>query len=188
MAMADPRTWATPFHHSPGDASPRVVRVFVEVPKGSRNKYELDKHTGSIKLDRMLYSASHYPGDYGFVPGTYADDGDPLDALVMLASPTFSGCSIDVRVVGLFRMLDGGDSDCKILGVPDTDPLFSEVNDLGDVPAHFLREVEYFFSTYKTLEGGRVEPQGWGDVHQARATIETAVAAFRARTLDSNLD
>lgn len=140
---------------------PNTVHCIIEIPKGSRNKFELDKETGLMKLDRYLYSASHYPGDYGFIPQTLAGDGDPLDILVMVNEPTFCGCLIEARPVGIFRMLDRGEEDLKILAVPSSDPLFAEYKDLEDVPPHFLREVEHFFSTYKQLEGVKVEPQGW---------------------------
>ena len=179
-----PAGWAAPFHFDPGPDSPRVVRALVEVPKGSRNKYELDKRSGLVRLDRHLYSASHYPGDYGFVPGTLAGDGDPLDVLVMLNDPTFSSCLIEARVVGLFRMTDGGKEDLKVLGVPHSDPLFSEIQELEDVPRHFLREVEHFFSTYKTLEGVSVSVDGWDAAEVARTAIVRAVEEFRKRVAD----
>ena len=118
----------------PGSKSPEFVNAIVEIPKGRRSKFEVDKETGLIKLDRYLYSSSHYPGDYGFVPRTLAEDGDALDMLVMVNEPTFSGCLIETRVVGLFRMTDRGANDYKILGVPNTDPLFDEIRDLEDVP------------------------------------------------------
>src|SRR5687768_15674555 len=106
-----------------GTDLPSVVNAIIEIPKGSRNKFEVDKKTGLIRLDRYLYSASHYPGDYGFIPQTLAADGDPLDILIMVNEPTFSGCLIEARVVGLFRMKDRGANDYKVLGVPNTDPL-----------------------------------------------------------------
>src|SRR5437764_3727151 len=146
---------------SPGTDIPSVVNMIVEIPKGCRSKFELDKETGLIKLDRYLYSSSVYPGDYGFIPQTLAEDGDPLDVLVMVNEPTFSGCLIEARVVGMFKMRDKGHDDFKVLGVPNEDPLFAEMKALSDVPGHFLREVEYFFSTYKHLEGVTVEPLGW---------------------------
>src|ERR1700734_1525102 len=110
----------------PGTNIPSVVNAIVEIPKGRRNKFEVDKVTGLIKLDRYLYSSAVYPGDYGFVPQTLAEDGDPLDILVMVNEPTFSGCLIEARVVGIFRMKDKGLNDFKILAVPHFDPLFAE--------------------------------------------------------------
>src|SRR5918911_589496 len=154
---------------SPGTDIPSVVNMIVEIPKGCRSKFELDKETGLIKLDRYLYSSSVYPGDYGFIPQTLAEDHDPLDALVMVNEATFSGCLIEARVVGIFRMRDKGQNDYKVLGVPDKDPLFAHIRKLDDVPAHFLREVEFFFTTYKQLEGVTTEPLGWGSNEEGTA-------------------
>ena len=164
----------------PGTNIPEVVNVIVEIPKGRRSKFELDKATGLMKLDRYLYSSSHYPGDYGFIPQTLAEDGDPLDALVMVNEPTFSGCLIEARVVGLFRMKDHGANDFKVLGVPNTDPLFAAYKGLEDVPVHFLREVEHFFATYKQLEGVTVVPEGWGSPKEATDEVFASVARYRA--------
>src|SRR5215510_10149603 len=125
-------------HVSPGTNLPSIVNVIIEIPKGRRSKFEIDKTTGLLKLDRYLFSSSHYPGDYGFIPQTLADDGDALDVLVMVNEPTFSGCLIEARVVGLFRMKDRGVNDFKILGVPNTDPLLQEIRALVDVPTPFL--------------------------------------------------
>jgi inorganic pyrophosphatase len=161
-----------------GAGAPAVVNAVVEIPKGSRNKYEVDKATGFIRLDRYLYSSSHYPGDYGFIPRTLAEDGDALDVLVMVNDPTFSGCLIETRVIGLFRMTDGGDPDYKVLGVPNTDPLFEEFRELEDVPRHFLREVEHFFATYKQLEGKHVETQGWSGRAEALEAIRASTARY----------
>src|SRR5436305_3889930 len=111
----------------PGTDLPRAVNTIVEIPKGRRSKFEVDKTTGLIRLDRYLFSSSHYPGDYGFIPQTLAEDGDPLDAIVMVNEPTFSGCLIEARVLGLFRMVDRGKNDYKIFGVPNSDPLFAEL-------------------------------------------------------------
>src|SRR3954463_1424412 len=109
---------------SPGTNIPSVANAIIEIPKGTRNKFEVDKKTGLIRLDRYLFSSSHYPGDYGFIPQTLAEDGDPLDILVMVNEPTFSGCLIEARVVGLFKMTDNGKNDFKVLAVPHGDPLF----------------------------------------------------------------
>lgn len=140
---------------SPGTNIPHAVNAIIEIPKGRRSKFELDKKTGLIKLDRYLYSSSHYPGDYGFIPQTLAEDDDPLDVLVMVNEPTFSGCLIETRVVGMFRMLDRGVNDFKVFGVPNTDPYLADFHALKDVPKNFLREVEHFFETHKQLEGGK---------------------------------
>ena len=166
-------------HVSPTTSEPHVVNAIIEIPKGRRSKFELDEETGLFKLDRYLYSSSHYPGDYGFLPNTLAEDGDTLDILVMVNEPTFTGCLIQARAVGLFRMRDRGVSDFKILGVPNTDPLFAEYRDLKDVPSHFLREVEHFFATYKQLEGAAIETDGWASAEEALAEVCASVARFR---------
>jgi inorganic pyrophosphatase len=159
----------------PGTDLPSVVNAIIEIPKGRRSKFEVDKKTGLMKLDRYLYSSSHYPGDYGFIPQTLAEDGDQLDVLVMVNEPTFTGCLIEARVVGLFRMTDRGANDFKVLGVPHTDPLFAEFRDLENVPRHFLREVEHFFATYKQLEGGVVVTLGWAAAAEAITVVKEAV-------------
>lgn len=178
--MADHHNFS---HIPPGTDLPRVVNAIIEIPKGRRNKFEVDKETGLIRLDRYLYAASHYPGDYGFIPQTLAEDGDALDIVVMVHEPTFSGCLIEARVVGLFRMTDRGQNDYKVLGVPETDPLFAEYSELHDVPSHFLREVEHFFATYKQLEDVMVEPLGWDGpqaaIDEVRASVERYQQAHR---------
>jgi inorganic pyrophosphatase len=165
----------------PGPGTPDVVNAIVEIPRGRRSKFEIDKKTGLIRLDRYLYSSSHYPGDYGFIPQTLAEDGDPLDILVMVNEPTFSGCLIEARVVGLFRMKDRGVNDFKILGVPNTDPLFAEYRNLRDAPSHFLREVEHFFATYKQLEGITIETMGWATAQDAAAEVQASVKRYLAQ-------
>lgn len=173
------------FHYAdvpPGTDIPRVVNVIVEIPKGRRSKFEVDKKTGLMRLDRYLYSSSHYPGDYGFIPQTLAEDGDALDAVVMVNEPTFSGCLIEARVVGLFRMRDKGKNDFKVFGVPNTDPLFAEVQTLDDVPSHFLREVEHFFATYKQLEGAHVEPLGWATAADAITEVKASVERYQRKS------
>jgi inorganic pyrophosphatase len=166
---------------SPGTDIPRVVNVIVEIPKGRRSKFEIDKKTGLFRLDRYLYSSSHYPGDYGFIPQTLAEDADPLDAIVMVNEPTFSGCLIEARVLGLFRMIDRSKNDFKVFGVPHTDPLFAEIQSLSDVPHHFLREVEHFFATYKQLEGAHVETHGWASAADALAEVKASVERFQTK-------
>ena len=163
----------------PGTGEPGVANMIVEIPKGRRTKFEVDKMTGLIKMDRYLYSSSVYPGDYGFIPQTLAGDGDPLDILVMVNEPTFSGCLIEARVVGIFRMRDKGHDDFKILAVPDKDPLFAAMKELSDVPAHFLREVEHFFATYKHLEGVTIEPLGWAGHDAGTREVRESIDRFR---------
>jgi inorganic pyrophosphatase len=168
-----------PWHDlEPGPSPPDEMTVIVEIPRGSRNKYELDKRSGLFRLDRVLYSAVHYPGDYGFFPRSYAMDNDPLDALVMVTVPTFPGCSIPVRPVGLFRMKDRDEMDEKVLCVPVIDPLYDEYETISDVPGHFLREVEHFFRVYKDLEGARVTTLGWEDRTAARTVINDALSRY----------
>ncbi|MDX1611278.1 MAG: inorganic diphosphatase [Candidatus Thermoplasmatota archaeon] len=153
------------------------LEVVVEIPKGSRNKYEYDHVTDRIVFDRMLFSAVHYPTDYGFMPGTLAEDGDPLDALVLVYEPTFPGCVIEARPVGLFRMADEKGPDEKVLCVPLTDPQWNHIEGLADVPPHLLKEIEHFFAVYKDLEGKEVDVQGW----EGREAAVKTVAACRDR-------
>lgn len=159
----------------PGPSIPEVINVIVEIPKGSRNKYEFDKRIGAFKLDRVLYSAVQYPGDYGFIPQTYYSDGDPLDVLVMTNLPTFTGCIVEARPIGMFRMLDKGEADDKILAVLQYDPFFADFKDYTALPQHYLKEVEHFFAVYKDLEGTRVEPVGWEGADHAKERIKFAV-------------
>ncbi len=163
-----------------GTQSPSAVNCIVEIPRGRRTKFEVDLATGLMRLDRYLYSSSHYPGDYGFIPQTLAEDGDNLDILVMVNEPTFSGCLIQARVVGLFRMTDRGQQDCKVLAVPNSDPLFAEFQDLDNVPKHFLREVEHFFTTYKQLEGVTTHPEGWSNAAAANVEVHASIDRYMA--------
>jgi inorganic pyrophosphatase len=144
-----------------------VVDAIIEIPRGSRNKYEFDADSQSIRLDRVLYSSVHYPGDYGFIAGTRCDDGDPLDVLILVEEPTFPGCRVRARPIGVLCMDDECREDEKILAVPEGDPRFAEVSDLGDLPQHWLTEVENFFATYKTLEGKSAETGGWKGAKEA---------------------
>jgi len=129
-----------------------TVDVMIEIPKGSRNKYEFDKKRGVLKFDRMLFSSVHYPSDYGYILDTWAEDNDPLDALVLLWEPTFPGCLIEAKPVGLFKMWDEKGPDMKILCVPVADPLWNHINRLSEAPPHLLKEIEHFFTIYKELE------------------------------------
>ncbi len=164
---------------SPGPQPPDIVYAVIEVPKGSRNKYEYAKRAGVIKLDRVLYSSLHYPGDYGFIPQSYFEDGDPLDILVMVNEPTFPGCVIEARPIGMFKMIDKGDPDYKILAVPATDPHFNDYHSLASVSKHFPTEVMHFFMTYKQLEGAEVKNEGWVDAEEARSTIKHSLDLYR---------
>ncbi|MEM8709714.1 MAG: inorganic diphosphatase [Planctomycetota bacterium] len=164
-----------------GPLSPKVVRTLVEIPKGSCNKYEMDEETGLIRLDRNLSTSNVYPGDYGFIPGTLSEDGDPLDVLIAVNEPTFPGCLIDARVIGVFFMVDGGDGDEKVVAVPNRDPHFAEINDISDMPAHFKRHVEHFFMTYKELEGGDTAHQGWGGREVAEGIVVEALERYAGK-------
>jgi inorganic pyrophosphatase len=146
--------------------------VIIEIPKGNRNKYEMDHETGRIRLDRMLFTATRYPHDYGFIEHTLAEDGDPLDALVILEEPTFPGCLIRCRAVGMFRMRDEKGGDDKVLCVPATDPRVARLRDIGDVSEFELLEIQHFFEVYKALEPGKeVETAKWVDRTAAEAEI-----------------
>ena len=151
--------------------------VVIEIPKGSRNKYETDPETGHIVLDRMLFTSMVYPADYGYIDGTLGGDGDTLDALVFVGEPTFPGCRIQARPIGLFRMTDEKGLDEKILCVPLRDPLWSHVEGLDDVNPNLLNEIEHFFQVYKDLEDKKVATKGFGDRAEAIAVIERARAA-----------
>lgn len=168
-----------PWHDlPPGPNAPDEVTTVVEIPSGSKNKYELDKKSGLFRLDRVLFSAVHYPGDYGFIPRTLAEDNDPCDVLVLLNEPTFPGCQIDTRPIGVLRMLDRGELDYKILGVPSHDPFYDEFFDIADIPQHYLKEVEHFFHIYKDLEGKRVQTVGWEKSDVAVRVIEDAIRRY----------
>lgn len=156
---------------SPGPNPPESFYTVVEVPKGSRNKYEYSKTEGVIMLDRVLYSPVYYPTDYGFIPQSYYGDGDPMDVLVMMNEPTFPGCVIEVRPVAMLKLIDKGDSDDKVLAVPVNDPYFSNVHDIGDVPPHFIKEIEHFFMVYKQLENKKMESHGWVGAAEAKEAI-----------------
>ncbi|NDJ61104.1 MAG: inorganic diphosphatase [Chloroflexi bacterium] len=163
---------------SAGPQPPDEIYAVIEVPKGSRNKYEYSKSAGVIKLDRVLYSPLHYPGDYGFIPQSFYEDGDPLDVLVMMNEPTFPGCVIVARPLGVLQMIDKGEADDKILAVPATDPQFDDYQDISDLPRHFPKEVEHFFMVYKQLQGTSVESRGWQGLEFAREVISNSMRLY----------
>lgn len=169
-----------PWHDIPaGSHPPEMVTAIIEIPAKSRNKYELDKETGQFKLDRVLYSAVHYPSDYGFIPRTLHEDGDPLDILVKINEPTFPGCQISARPIGVLRMLDKGEPDDKILAVPSDDPYFHDVFDIADLSPHYLKEIAHFFGIYKDLEGKRVEVTGWEKSEKAMEIIVHSMRRYQ---------
>lgn len=152
------------------------LEALVEIPKGSRNKYEFDKARRCLRLDRVLYSPLHYPADYGFILNTLAEDGDALDVLILTYEPTFPGCIVPIRPVGVLDMQDERGPDQKVLAVPAVDPRFVEVEDLAGLPRHLLLEIEHFFTVYKTLEekgteilGWRGKSEAWDLIHRAQA-------------------
>jgi len=155
-----------------------IISVMIEIPKGSRNKYEYDPVRKQIKFDRMLFSSVHYPSDYGFIPDTLAEDGDPLDALVLITEATFPGCFIQARPIGLFKMVDEKGLDDKILCVPIEDPLWNHIFTLDEVSPHLLKEIEHFFKIYKDLEGHKTGVKGWGSRDTALESIRTAKIRF----------
>ena len=156
-----------------------LLEVLVEIPKGSRNKYEFDPEKKRLRFDRMLSSEVHYPSDYGFIPETLAEDGDALDALVLLWEPTFPGCLIEVRPIGLFKMWDAQEPDHKILCVPIDDPLWNHLKELEQVPSHLLEEIEHFFSSYKDLKKKGIEVEGWEGRDRTERVIEAAQRRYR---------
>jgi inorganic pyrophosphatase len=157
---------------SPGSALPDEVNVIVEIPKGSKNKYEIDKETGLIALDRAMHTAQDYPFDYGFVPQTLWDDNDALDVVILTTYPLAPGILVKVRPVGIMNMTDGGDSDDKVIAVPVDDPRWDEVVELTDVNKHTLKEMEHFFSTYKKIQAKEVSVDGFKGAKEARAAVE----------------
>lgn len=151
-----------------------TLDAIVEIPKGSRNKYEFDYEKKMMRYDRMIFSSMHYPTDYGFFPETLARDGDALDALVLVTEPTFPGCIIEVRPIGLFKMHDDKGPDDKILCVPVSDPIWNHIYDLSEVSPHLKLEIEHFFQVYKDLEKKKVDVQGWEDSTAAYQAIKDA--------------
>lgn len=161
----------------PAQPKPGLINVLIEITAGSKNKYEYDKDLQAFALDRVLYSSVQYPYDYGFVPNTLADDGDPLDGMVLMEEPTFPGCVIQARPIGMLEMIDGGDRDEKILCVPDKDPRYAQVRSLKDLAPHRLDEIAEFFKTYKNLEKKVTEILGWQDVDKVMPLVEQCIKA-----------
>jgi inorganic pyrophosphatase len=171
-----------PWHDIPtGPNPPEIVTAVIEIPTNERNKYELDKRLGMFRLDRVLHSAVHYPGDYGFLPRTLGDDGDPLDVLVLMKIPVFTGCLVDARPIGLFHLVDHGVADEKVLAVPMRDPYSDGLDDIDDIPQHYLKEIEHFFQVYKDLEGSYTETRGFEGAAAARDAILRAIEAYEEK-------
>ncbi len=161
-----------------GDQSPEVLTAVVEIPEDSINKYEYDRDLNVFVLDRVLHSPVHFPGDYGFIPQTLAQDGDPLDILILGDTPTFPGCIYSARPVGMFEMLDHGICDEKILAYATGNPRFSDIRNYTEIQSHILREVEHFFSVYKDLEGKETKVLGWKDREIAYEVIQSSHERF----------
>ncbi len=153
--------------------------VLVEIPKGSRNKYEYDFELKRMRYDRMIFSSMMYPADYGFIPETLALDGDPLDVLVLVTEPTFPGCVIEVKPIGVFHMADEKGPDEKVICVPVSDPSASKLEDLSDCNPHLIKEIEHFFQVYKDLEEKKVDVGEWGDVNEAKEIVAKCYQRFQ---------
>jgi len=161
----------------PGTAD--EMNVVVEIPKGSKNKYELDKETGMISLDRPLFSAQDYPFDYGFVPQTLWDDGDALDVVLLTTYPLAPGILVKARAVAIMNMIDAGENDEKVIAVPTSDPRWKGVQDIADINPHTLKEIEHFFSTYKNLQNKKVEISGFEGKDKATEAFQKGVEAYK---------
>jgi inorganic pyrophosphatase len=177
----------TPDSIQPADTAPGWVEAVIEVPRGSRNKYEYDHERGIMRLDRVLYSSMHYPTDYGFIVDTLAGDGDPLDILVIVEEPTFPGCHLRARPIGTLTMRDEKGMDEKILAVLVDDPRYVGIHDLDQLQPHWTREIAAFFRTYKELQGVEVEVRDWHDAAAAWQVITAAQARHAAHAPGAHL-
>jgi inorganic pyrophosphatase len=161
-----------------GESAPDEVNAVIEIPRGQTNKYEYDKQLHVFRLDRNLYSPVHYPGDYGFIPSTLSDDGDPLDVLVLVDAPSFTGCVMTVRPIGMLRMVDQEREDEKILAVGTNNPIYKDVHDYDDLYPHLMLEIEHFFTIYKELEAKTTRITGWNGAVRAREIVRECNARF----------
>ena len=169
-----------PWHEVPtGEHAPELVKGIIEIPKGSRAKYELDKETGMLKLDRVIFSAMYYPANYGFIPQTYCDDQDPLDILVLTQVTLHPLCLVESKPIGVMRMLDNGEADDKIIAVANSDISVSHINNITDLPEHFLRELHNFFEDYKKLENKKVQVDDFLPKETAWEIINQAVLDYK---------
>ncbi|HEY1041943.1 MAG TPA: inorganic diphosphatase [Candidatus Paceibacterota bacterium] len=164
---------------APGSAD--QMNVVIEIPNGSKNKYEIDKETGMIALDRVLHTAQSYPFDYGFVPQTLWDDGDALDVVLLTTQPLLPGILVHARPVAILPMVDGGEQDEKVLAVPASDPRFNDIQDLGDVNKHTLKEISHFFETYKKIQNKEVTVGEWQGADAAKAAFARAVEMYQSK-------
>jgi inorganic pyrophosphatase len=163
-----------------GDNAPRIVNAIIEIPQGSRCKYEIDKESGLLKLDRVIYSSFYYPCNYGFIPQTYGDDKDPLDILVLTSVPVQALCIVQAKVLGVMQMVDSGDADDKIIAVAANDPSVNHYNNIEELPKHFFDELRHFFEEYKKLENKTVKVDEIGDKTVALKSIQDAVEFYNA--------
>ena len=166
------------------DMSPAFIKkdnftAVIEIPKGSKNKYELDKETGLLRLDRVLYTSTHYPANYGFIPRTFADDGDPLDVLVICAEPINPMTLVQVYPIGVMRMLDGGKNDDKIIAVPFSDPNYNNIRDISELPHHIFEEMVHFFKVYKQLENKETAVRDLFGREESIAIIQAAIVNYK---------
>jgi len=166
---------------SSGDDIPNIVNVIVEIPKGSKNKYEIDKKNGLIKLDRAMKSAQDYPFDYGFVPRTLWEDGDALDIILLTTYPLYPGILVEARPVAVIHMVDCGEGDDKIIAVPKNDPRFEEIQELEDINKHTIKEIQHFLETYKVIEGKTVEIRGIEGREQAYEAVKKGLAMYQEK-------
>jgi inorganic pyrophosphatase len=165
-----------------GDNVPKEINVIIECPKGTKNKYEIDKETGLIKLDRAMKTSQDYPADYGFAPRTLWDDGDALDVVVLTTNPLFPGCLVTVRPVAVMKMTDCGESDYKIISVPVDDKRWDEVSDLADINPHTIKEIKHFFETYKSIEPGEIVTiDEIGGKDEAQSAVERSVGIYNEK-------
>ncbi len=164
-----------------GSKVPQEINTIIEINKGSKNKYEIDKETGLIALDRVMHTAQEYPFDYGYVPQTLWDDGDALDVILLTTHPIPPGILVNARPVALMRMIDSGDNDDKIIAVPTGDPRWDDVQDLSDVNKHTLKEIEHFFSTYKKLQNKEVSVSGFEDKASAQNAVTRSIELYKEK-------
>ncbi len=166
---------------TPGKDAPSVINVIIEIPKGSKNKYELDKETGLIMLDRAMHTSQDYPFDYGFMPQSHWEDGDPLDVVVLTTYPLVPNVLVKVRPVAIMNMIDDGDSDAKIIAVPEKDPRWDDVQDLADINKHTIKEIEHFFLTYKQIQKKPVSIESIGDKAEALAAVTKSQELYKEK-------
>ncbi|HAA13728.1 MAG TPA: inorganic pyrophosphatase [Cytophagales bacterium] len=174
-------TVTNPWHSvSPGENTPEIVNGIIEIPKNNRAKYELDKDSGLLKLDRVIYSSMYYPANYGFIPQSYCDDNDPLDILVLSQITIVPMCIVSAKVIGVMRMLDGGEKDDKIIAVAENDMSVNHINDIDELPRHFIKELQNFFEDYKKLENKTVEVEDFQNAEVAKKIVSKSFVDYEA--------